>query len=82
MAKRIRHPNKEIESAVKYAENHGWRYRKAGGSAHAWARLLCPFEDREGCSMSVWSTPRDADVHAKQIRRRIDACPHHMKKEQ
>lgn len=65
--------------AVKYAEGHGWRYKKAGGSAHAWGRLLCPFEDREGCSMSVWSTPRDADSHAKQIRRRIDACPHHKK---
>ena len=76
MTKRKKHPNKTIEDAIQYAEDHGWRYKKAGGSAHAWGRLLCPLQEREGCSMSIWSTPRDTDVHAKQIRRRIDSCPH------
>ncbi len=73
---RKKHPNKEIEAAVQYAENRGWRYKTTGGSAHAWGRLLCPFVSREGCSMSVWSTPRDPVNHAKQIQRRVDACPH------
>lgn len=73
---RKKHPNKEIETAVRYAESQGWRHKEAGGSAHAWGRLLCPLESREGCSMSVWSTPRDPVTHAKQIRRRVDACLH------
>lgn len=76
MTKRKKHPNKEIEMAVQYAETRGWRYKKAGTSAHAWGRLLCERQDREGCIMSIWSTPRDNDTHAKQIRRQVDACPH------
>lgn len=77
--KRPRHPNKNIEKAVQYAEKRSWRYKKSGGSAHAWGRLLCSFQHREGCSMSIWSTPRDSDIHAKQIRHRVDACPHFEK---
>lgn len=73
---RKQHPNKEIEAAVQYAEAHGWRYKKAGNSAHAWGRLLCHLETREGCMMSVWSTPRNPYNHAEQIRKRVDQCPH------
>ena len=51
--KRSKHPNKEIERAVKYAESKGWRYQQSGNSAHAWGRLLCPFTAREGHAMSV-----------------------------
>lgn len=76
MQSRKKHPSKEIEKAIQHAESKDWRYQKTGKSAHAWGRLLCSKRDRDGCSMSVWSTPRDADVHAKQIKRRVDACPH------
>lgn len=73
---RNKHPNKEIEWEVKKAEEIGWRYQKAGNSSHAWGRLLCPMENREGCSLSIWSTPRCAENHARQIRNRVNACPH------
>lgn len=73
---RKKHPNKEIEVAVCFAENRDWRYRKAGASAHAWGRLHCPLESREGCAMSVWSTPRNPENHAKQIVRNVKKCPH------
>ncbi len=76
MAKRKTHPNKELERAIQYAESQGWRYKKVGGSAHAWGRLLCPLKDREGCSMFVWSTPRNPETHAKRIRKRINLCSH------
>ena len=76
MAHRKKHTDKEIEAAIQYAEAKGWRYVKAGKSAHAWGRLLCPQQERDGCSMSVWSTPRNAYRHAKQIRSRVKACPH------
>lgn len=73
---RKKHPKKEIEKSIQYAESKGWRVKAAGGSAHAWARLMCPLKNREGCTMSVWSTPRDPSVHAEQIKRRVDSCPH------
>lgn len=73
---RKKHPSKEIDSAIQFAESKGWRYKKVGGSAHAWGRLLCPLQTREGCSMSIWSTPRNTTNHAKQIYQRVDNCPH------
>ena len=79
MLKRNKHPCKEIEKAIQYAENKGWRYRIAGNSAHAWGRLQCPLCTRDGCQMSIWSTPRNATNHAKQIRRYVDKCEHNKK---
>jgi hypothetical protein len=71
---RPRHPDKHIEAAVRYAEGLGWRVRKSKG--HAWGRLLCPAGTRDGCIISVWSTPRDPENHARHIRRDVDGCPH------
>lgn len=76
MIQRKRHSNKEIEIVILFAENHGWRYKKAGNSAHAWGRLLCPFKGRGGCSMSIWSTPRNTETHAKRIMRAVKKCVH------
>ncbi len=76
MPNRRKHPNKEIEAAIRYAESQGWRYKEAGNSAHAWGRLLCPLEAREGCALSVWSTPRNPYQHAEQITKRVTLCPH------
>lgn len=75
MAKaRSRHPNKDIESAIQYAELHGWTWTTSGG--HAWGILRCPHGQRGGCQLSVWSTPRNPSMHARLIRRRVDQCPH------
>ena len=76
MARRKKHPNKEIEEAIRFAVKRGWRYLESGKSAHAWGQLLCPLADRECCRMSIWSTPRDPDNHAKQIKRNVKSCPH------
>lgn len=73
---RPKHPNKDIERALKYAESKGWRYQSSGNSAHAWGRILCPLANREGHAMSIWSTPKCAENHAKQIKRNVDACEH------
>ena len=70
MNKRPKHPNKEIELAICFAEKHGWRYSKTGKSSHAWGRLLCYLANGDGCSMSIWSTPKSATNHAKQITRK------------
>lgn len=71
---RHRHPDKHIEKAVQYAESLGWRVELSNG--HAWGHLLCPHATREGCIVGVWSTPRNPENHARQIRREVDQCPH------
>lgn len=71
---RSRHPDPHIERAIQYAEALGWRVVLSNG--HAWGRLFCPQSTREGCKISVWSTPRVAENHARQIRNKVDSCPH------
>jgi len=76
MAIRSKHPKKEIEEAIQYAEQQGWKYKSAGKSAHTWGRLLCPLHTRDGHQMSIWSTPKSPFNHAEQIRRLVDKCLH------
>lgn len=69
--KRRVHSKQEVEEALKYAEKNGWRV-DAGGS-HAWGKIYCPYNDQECrcgefCIASIWSTPRNAGNHARQIR--------------
>jgi hypothetical protein len=70
---RPRHPNKTIEKAIVYAETVGWRV-EISKKGHAWGRLYCPENSREGCIVSIWSTPRKPENHARHIR--LDMCPH------
>ena len=75
--KRSRHPKKEIEEAIRHAEDHGWRI-EVGGS-HAWGRMYCPFNDPECrcgefCITSIWSTPRNAVSHSRLLKRVVDNC--------
>jgi len=79
MIKRPKHPNKEIEKAILYAEKNHWIYKESGNSAHAWGRLLCPLHQRDGHQMSIWSTPKSATNHAKQIKKLVDKCQHETK---
>ena len=66
------HPNKHIREALKYAEENGWQFIKSRG--HAYGRIRCNFGHRR-CQMSIWSTPRNPEGHARAIRRKVDACP-------
>ena len=72
MAARPRHPNKEIEAVVAYAESKHWTWWKMGH----WGRLFCPLADREGCQVAVNGTPRNPEGHARLVKRAIDRCPH------
>jgi hypothetical protein len=73
---RSRHPNKHIEETIQYAETRGWRFEKSNG--HAFGHLLCPKSTREGCRITVYSTPKNRENHARDIKREVDACPHGM----
>jgi hypothetical protein len=70
------HPNKHIREAVDDAIAQGWRLVKSGPCAHAWGRLYCPAQIRDGCIITVCGTPRVPENHAAYIRRRVAACPH------
>lgn len=76
---RKRHPKKEIEAAVQYAEAQGWIVVE--GRGHCWGMLRCPRNDAECrcgafCMISVWSTPRVSENEARKIRRVVDGCIH------
>ena len=71
---RPRHPDKDIEAAVCYAEGRGWEYVRPG--AHAWGILHCPERGRDGHRFSVYSTPRIPGAHARDLRRAVDRCGH------
>jgi hypothetical protein len=70
------HPNKHINAAIEYAIGRGWALKKAGARAHIWGSLFCPHGDRGGCRISVFSTPRVPENHARWIRRLVDRCEH------
>jgi hypothetical protein len=76
------HPKKEIEEALRHAEEQGWRL-EVGGS-HAWGKIYCPYNDidcrcGEFCISSVWSTPKNARNHARALRRVVDKCATHKR---
>jgi len=69
-----RHKDKDIQAAIEYALLRGWRLFEGG--SHAWGFLYCPLQERAGCRVPVWSTPRSGFYHAQDIRRQVDRCPH------
>lgn len=76
------HPKKEVEDALRHAEQNGWRIEVGGG--HAWGRLYCPYNDTdcrcgEFCIISIWSTPKNAGNHGRALQRVVDNCAIHRK---
>ncbi len=70
------HPNKHIREAIRYAEQNGWTFVKAGPRAHIYGVLYCPRRARDGHRFNVHSTPRKPEAHARDIRRQVDICDH------
>ncbi len=68
------HPNKEIRAALAIAETAGWTVKKSGPRAHAWGTIRCRCGHQK-CWMAIYSTPRNPQNHAKQIQRKVSACP-------
>ena len=74
---RDRHSKKEIEAALQEAEAAGFRVESGRGH---WGVMYCPSTDPgDRCPQPlwIWSTPKNVDNHAKQIRRYVARCPHH-----
>ena len=64
------HSKPEVEAALNHAEQGGWRIEPGGSHVIA---CRCG----EFCIASIWSTPRNAGNHARQIRRVVDNCTIH-----
>lgn len=78
------HPKPEVEAAIEYAEEHGWRIKQGG--SHAWGKMYCPYNDDtcrcgEYCITSIWSTPSNSGNHGKQLKRVVDNCAREKAKE-
>ena len=67
------HPHRYIRAALQHAEEQGWTIRQSGPRAHAWGVIFCSFGHRE-CWMAIYSTPRNPEKHARDIRRTVDRC--------
>jgi len=63
---RPRHSKKDVEKALREAEETGCIVEQTS-AGHKWGRVITP----DGRAMSIWSTPRNPENHAKQIRRFI-----------
>ncbi len=61
---RERHQRKQVEAALRFAEEEGCQIDVLH-SGHTWGQVVAP----NGQRFRVWSTPKDADVAAKMIRR-------------
>jgi len=71
------HKSKEIEAVLRELESLGWTIVE--GKGHAWGLLRCPANSEdcrcgEFCQMSVWSTPKDPERHARKLRQKALAC--------
>lgn len=80
MPERSKHPDKDVEDAIRYAESEGWIVR-AGGH---WGFLYCPYNDSDcrcgtRCKAGIWSTPKNAGTHARQLRAVVEGCTTHDK---
>jgi hypothetical protein len=75
MARRARHPKKEVEAVLVLAEAEGWIVRPKD-SGHSWGSMACP-GGADGCRIQpIWSTPKNPGNFAKKLRRAIQHCPH------
>ena len=65
---RKRHPGKEIEMALRYAESHGWLV--ITGGHHAWGKMYCPKKSVDVPMRGVLS-----DLYLEHIEKRSSTCP-------
>lgn len=60
------HPKKDIREALRdVAAADGLDIEDTSAHGHSWGRIRCT---QCGQTFSVWSTPKSATTHAKQIR--------------
>jgi hypothetical protein len=76
-SRRWHHAKKDVRKALRYAEQAGWTVLRSG--SHRWGYAHCGVSGSDRCEITIFSTPRNATAHAKEIRRLVDRCPHRPK---
>lgn len=71
------HARKEVEQALRHAESQGWKVVAGGG--RYWGKMYCPYNDTdcrcgEFCITSIWSTPKNPENFARQLKRIVCNC--------
>lgn len=74
---RTRHPKKDVEQALRFAEEYGWTVTPTA-SGHRWGEMVCTDDGRDACRVSIWSTPKNPGNHANRLRQRVRNCPHEL----
>lgn len=71
---RAKHPKKQVEAALKEAEEVDFRVESGRGH---WGVIYCPGIREGKCPpFSVNGSPKNADNEGKRIRRFVARCPH------
>jgi hypothetical protein len=77
---RTKHPKKDVEGALTFAEEHGWLVRPTA-SGHRWGEMTCGYADLDRCRVSIWSTPKNPGNHASRLRQKVRNCPHQLEEQ-
>lgn len=77
---RTKHPKKDVERALTFAEEHGWLVRPTA-SGHRWGEMTCGYADLDRCRVSIWSTPKNPGNHANRLRQKVRNCPHRLEEQ-
>lgn len=75
MPGRDRHPKKDVEKSVQYAEEHHFVVEVVY-HGHVWGVLRCKSRI---CILRVAGTPKNEGNEAQRIRRFVDRCEHEEK---
>lgn len=84
---RKKHKIKEIEDVLQYAQTNGWIIEVHNRSkSHAWGVMKCLQNNTSCwngiyCTTSIWSTPKNPQNHAKQLKKIVDKCIYKEKKD-
>lgn len=73
-----KHPHKDIEEALQYAEDNDWIV-EPNKRGHAWGKMKCPQNNvncrgYRYCITVINSTPKSPSNHAKQLKRAVSGC--------
>lgn len=70
------HDKKWFRSALAYAKQNGWHFRRGGKASHIFGTAYCRAERSESCRYRVFSTGDGGEGAAAELRRLVDNCPH------
>jgi hypothetical protein len=78
--RRAKHPKKDVEQALRFAEENGWLVRSTA-RGYRWGEMICGHAGPDRSRISMLSTPTNPGKHANRLRRKVRNCPHQLRPE-